>query len=238
MAFAPRTVQNMPDWWHRAPISVLHPASMTPVPTNRCWSRNFGYRRRRAFLRKYSALVRTFPPVRRMGLGWIAGRSPAFGSCRCPTDPGGSSSNGSDRFPQGGAAYEPTPRDAGARDIDRRSGWHPGTLDRSDSQSIRLLHPSPPSFPPGCSRAGRLPDDPLAELFGRFDRADVSGGIGIANRVALLVPSRLRKDTSQLGFACVLRLPFGLAQSAHGLLFHYRHAGPLDPHLQHRNRLC
>ena len=37
MAFAPRTVQNMPDCLRREPITVLQPASMTPDPTNRCW---------------------------------------------------------------------------------------------------------------------------------------------------------------------------------------------------------
>ena len=42
MAFAPRTVQNMPDCLRREPITVLQPASMTPEPTNKCWRRNLG----------------------------------------------------------------------------------------------------------------------------------------------------------------------------------------------------
>ncbi len=36
IAFAPRTVQNMPDFLRREPITVLQPASMTPEPTKRC----------------------------------------------------------------------------------------------------------------------------------------------------------------------------------------------------------
>jgi hypothetical protein len=36
------TVQNIPDCLRRDPITVLHPASMTPEPTKRCWRRNFG----------------------------------------------------------------------------------------------------------------------------------------------------------------------------------------------------
>jgi hypothetical protein len=34
MALAPRTDQNMPDCLRREPITALHPASMTPEPTN------------------------------------------------------------------------------------------------------------------------------------------------------------------------------------------------------------
>ena len=35
MALAPRTVQNIPDCLRRLPMTVLHPASITPVPTNK-----------------------------------------------------------------------------------------------------------------------------------------------------------------------------------------------------------
>ncbi len=35
MAFAPRTVQNIPDLLSREPITVLQPASMTPDPSGR-----------------------------------------------------------------------------------------------------------------------------------------------------------------------------------------------------------
>src|ERR1019366_4236225 len=35
MAFAPRTVRNMPDCLQREPMMALQPASMTPEPTNR-----------------------------------------------------------------------------------------------------------------------------------------------------------------------------------------------------------
>src|ERR1039458_7579001 len=58
MALAPRTVQNIPDCLRRTPITVLQPASITPDPTNKCWSRNLGYRIRSAFSSKYSAWVR------------------------------------------------------------------------------------------------------------------------------------------------------------------------------------
>jgi hypothetical protein len=34
MALAPRTVQNMPERLSLDPITVLHPASITPEPTN------------------------------------------------------------------------------------------------------------------------------------------------------------------------------------------------------------
>src|ERR1035441_4336013 len=37
MAFAQRTVQNMPDCLQREPMMALQPASMTPEPANR-WS--------------------------------------------------------------------------------------------------------------------------------------------------------------------------------------------------------
>src|SRR5688500_15944840 len=35
MALAPSTVQNIPERFSRAPMTVLHAASMTPEPTNR-----------------------------------------------------------------------------------------------------------------------------------------------------------------------------------------------------------
>ena len=42
IALAPFTVQNMPDCFSREPITVLHPASITPEPTNRFSLRNEG----------------------------------------------------------------------------------------------------------------------------------------------------------------------------------------------------
>jgi hypothetical protein len=41
MALAPRTVQNIPDLLS-LPKTVLHPASITPEPTNSPCLRNFG----------------------------------------------------------------------------------------------------------------------------------------------------------------------------------------------------
>ena len=40
MALAPATVQRIPDYFSRAPITVLQPASTTPDPTMRPWARN------------------------------------------------------------------------------------------------------------------------------------------------------------------------------------------------------
>jgi hypothetical protein len=59
----------------------------------------------------------------------------------------------------------------------------------------------------------RLQVDALAELFRRFDRADVSSRIGIADGIALLIPSRLGEDAPQLGLARVRELPYRDAPS-------------------------
>ena len=37
-----RTVQNIPERLRREATTVLHPASITPEPTKRCWRRNLG----------------------------------------------------------------------------------------------------------------------------------------------------------------------------------------------------
>src|ERR1700686_4178890 len=58
MALAPRTVQNMPDCLSRDPITVLHPASITPEPMNNPCFRNLGYRMRSLLRSKYPASVR------------------------------------------------------------------------------------------------------------------------------------------------------------------------------------
>jgi hypothetical protein len=42
MALAPRRLQNMLDRLSCDAITVLHPASITPEPTNRCWRPNSG----------------------------------------------------------------------------------------------------------------------------------------------------------------------------------------------------
>jgi len=51
----------------------------------------------------------------------------------------------------------------------------------------------------------------LAKLFGGFNRRDVGSRIGIADRVARLIPGGLREQACYLGLARVGRLPFGLA---------------------------
>ena len=45
--------------------------------------------------------------------------------------------------------------------------------------------------------------DAFAKLFGVLDGAGVSGGIGIAYGVALLVPCGLRENASEFDFLCV-----------------------------------
>src|SRR5580658_6894408 len=60
----------------------------------------------------------------------------------------------------------------------------------------------------------------LAKLFGCFNRADISGRIGIADSKALFIPSRLREHASQLGLPRVGWLRFGLSRPARSLLFY------------------
>src|SRR5215831_10782159 len=67
--------------------------------------------------------------------------------------------------------------------------------------------------------------DTLAKFLRRFNGAHVRGRIGIADRIALLIASRLRERTPQLGFSRVGRLPFRFAGPALRFLFHYRHSG-------------
>ena len=47
MALAPRRVQSVPDCLSRDPMTVLHPASITPEPMKRCCFRKMGQRMRR-----------------------------------------------------------------------------------------------------------------------------------------------------------------------------------------------
>ena len=74
-------------------------------------------------------------------------------------------------------------------------------------------------FGAGPTALPRFQVDALAELFGRFNRADVGGRIGVADSIAFTVPSRLREHTAQLGLPRMGRLAFGLALPAHGSFF-------------------
>src|SRR5436309_15274601 len=81
-----------------------------------------------------------------------------------------------------------------------------------------LFRPAPAALP-------RFQVDTLAKLLRRLDRADVGGRVGIADGVALLIPSRLGEDASQLGLARMRGLPLCLALPTHGFLFYHGHSG-------------
>src|ERR1039457_2814790 len=78
--------------------------------------------------------------------------------------------------------------------------------------------------------------DALTKLCGCFNRAYVSGRIGVADGVAFLVPFRLREHTSQLGLPRVGRLSLRLARSAYGFFFYYWHSRAVHLHIQDWNR--
>src|ERR1039458_2903644 len=69
--------------------------------------------------------------------------------------------------------------------------------------------------------------DTFAKLFGGFNGAGVGGGIRIADRISLLVPCGLSKNTSQLGFPRVGRLAGDLAAPSDGFFLHYRYTRPV-----------
>src|SRR3984957_4628034 len=78
--------------------------------------------------------------------------------------------------------------------------------------------------------------DAFAELHGGFNGADVGGRVGIADRMAILIPSGLCEHTAQLGLPRVGWLPFDLALPAHGLLLDHGHSGAIHLHIQDGNR--
>ena len=76
-----------------------------------------------------------------------------------------------------------------------------------------------------------------AELLGGFHRAGIGGGIGSADRVALLIPRRLGEHAPQLDFPRMGRLTRDLALPTHRLFLHHRHSRPIHLHIQDGNRL-
>src|SRR5271157_6325479 len=75
--------------------------------------------------------------------------------------------------------------------------------------------PAPAPFP-------GFPIKAWAELFGAFDGAGIGRRSGSADRVALLIPRRLRKYASPFDFPRMGRLTGDLALPAHGLFLHHR----------------
>jgi hypothetical protein len=77
-----------------------------------------------------------------------------------------------------------------------------------------------------------------AELLGGFDGAGIGGGIGSADRVALLIPRRLREDAPQFDFPRMGRLTGDFALPTHRLFLHHRDSRPIHLHVQDGNRLA
>src|SRR5260370_4946914 len=75
-----------------------------------------------------------------------------------------------------------------------------------------LFRPTPAALP-------RLQVDALAQLFRRFDRADVSSRIRIADGIALRGPCRLREGASQLALTRMRGLSCSLTLAAHSTTF-------------------
>src|SRR5208282_4231800 len=71
-----------------------------------------------------------------------------------------------------------------------------------------LLGTTPAPFP-------GFPIKASPELLGGFDGAGIGGGIGSADRVALLIPRRLREYTSQFDFPRIRRLARDFALPTH-----------------------
>lgn len=76
----------------------------------------------------------------------------------------------------------------------------------------------------------------FAKLFGGFNRSDEGSRIGIADRVAVLIPGGLREHASHLGLARVSGLSFGLACPSYSFLFHYGQARSVHLYIQNGNR--
>ena len=76
------------------------------------------------------------------------------------------------------------------------------------------------------------------ELAWRFDGGDISRRVGIADSVALPVPSGLGKNTTDFGFAGVRGFSLHLARTAFGLRLHYRDTSAVHLHVQDGYRLA
>jgi hypothetical protein len=75
MALAPRTVQNMPERLSREPITVLHPASITPEPNKQILLAEFGIAH--SFGVPFEVVL--LDPNRRRQLGIMRRKRPQFG---------------------------------------------------------------------------------------------------------------------------------------------------------------
>src|SRR2546429_4269458 len=89
---------------------------------------------------------------------------------------------------------------------------------------------------PAASPSFRI--DSTTKLFRTLDGSGVGGGIGITNRIALLVPLRLGEDASQFDFPSMGRLAFRLALPTDRLFLHHRNSRPIHLHVQDANRLA
>ena len=79
--------------------------------------------------------------------------------------------------------------------------------------------------------------DSLAKLFGGLDGAGVGGGIGIADRVALLSHVVCVNTHPNLTSRVWAGWPSVLPCRPYRLFLHHRHARPIHLHIQDRNRL-
>src|SRR5215472_9240972 len=80
--------------------------------------------------------------------------------------------------------------------------------------------------------------DALAELLGCFDGSGIGSRIRITNGVALLIPSGLREDASQLDFARMRRLSIGLPFSPFGFFLHHGNACAVHLDMENGNGLA
>jgi hypothetical protein len=102
--------------------------------------------------------MRTFSANSSWQNRWNRARLPSLRSSLHRAAPGEPSSSVSVRLLGSGTSPVPSSTSAGAREIDRRSEWRPGSIDRQDSRYTRLRRQARPSFRRGSSPAFQLPD--------------------------------------------------------------------------------
>lgn len=78
--------------------------------------------------------------------------------------------------------------------------------------------------------------DAFAELAGGFDRAGISGGVRIADGVAVPIPGGLSEDATQLDFTRVGGLAIDFAGPSLGFFFDHRDSGSIRLYVQDGNR--
>jgi len=136
MALAPRTVQNMPDCLRREPITVFHPASMAPEPTNKCRRRNWGSACAGASRKMICLDAKPFHDFRNAESMTRSMRA-SFTIFSCPEPAVAPSSTPSASLHRWNASCAPAPRGVAGHDRDRRFESRPESADRLDSRSIR-----------------------------------------------------------------------------------------------------